>query len=567
MRTSNRNYAATVPFVEALARLGLRHAAITPGSRNTPLAFAFAANPEVADSSHHDERSAAFFALGMARSTRQPVALVCTSGTAAAEYLPAIIEGRNARIPLIVLTADRPPETRDVGAPQTIDQHGMYGRAVKWSYEAPVPEANPDIVNAFTALAGRAWSAAVDAPMGPVHLNLPFRDPLVPVVVPGDVPDDLPEPVFPSYSPPPPATPAVELVERVFNSLISKKTVIVAGPTNDPDFAAPASDLATRAQIPIIADPLSGLRAGNHPLTNVISTGDWLARRGDLDDALRPELVIRFGATPTSKSLTNWLAANRDIEQVLFEEAGWRDPSASASHLIRSDATRAATVLAARINEPVSPAWVDRWRHAEAAVIESYDLPYPSEPAVVETLNTSLPAGAALWIASSMPIRIMDAFFTPVERDIAMYGNRGANGIDGLISSALGTAVGTNRPTFVYAGDLSTLHDLTALATALRMEVPVTIVLVNNDGGGIFSLLPQADYPEWFEKHLGTPHGLDFAKLAEAFGIEHHLPTTRDSLGDLIATPATSPRIIEIRTDRQQSADLLRSMWKRIARG
>ena len=565
MRTSNRNYAATVPFVEALTRLGLQHAAITPGSRNTPLAFAFAANPDVTDSSHHDERSAGFFALGMARSTRRPVALVCTSGTAAAEYLPAIIEGRNARIPLIVLTADRPPETRDVGAPQTIDQHGMYGRAVKWSYEAPVPQATPDIINAFTALAGRAWSAAIEAPMGPVHLNLPFRDPLAPIVVAGDVPDDLPEPLFPSYSPSPPATPPIELIERVFNSFMSRKTLMIAGPTDDPGFAAPAAELATRGQIPVVADPLSGLRTGNHDLTNVISTGDWLARRGDLDNSLRPELVLRFGATPTSKSLTDWLAANRDVEQILFEEAGWRDPSASADHLIRSDPTGAATMLAARINEPVNPAWVDQWRRAETAIIEGYDVPFPSEPAVVRALNASLPSGAALWIASSMPIRIMDAFFTPIGRDVSFYGNRGANGIDGLISSALGTAVGTSRPTYVYAGDLSTLHDLTALATAVRMKVPVTVVLVNNDGGGIFHLLPQVDFPEAFEKHLGTPHGLDFSKIAEAFGIEHQLPTTSDALGDLIATPSAGPRIIEIQTDRQTSADLLHQMWQQVA--
>lgn len=565
MRTSNRNYAATVPFVEALVQLGLQHVAITPGSRNTPLAYAFADHQGVEDSSHHDERSAAFFALGMARVTRRPVALVCTSGTAAAEYLPAIIEGRNARIPLIVMTADRPPETRDVGAPQTIDQHGMYGRAVKWSYEAPIPEARREVIAAYTALAGRAWSAALEVPMGPVHLNLPFREPLAPVHISGDVPPDLPPPRMPSFSPAPPVAPSAELVEQIFRSIQSGRTMIVAGPNDDPAFSKPAADLAMKARLPVIGDPLSGLRAGSHHLANVVTTGDWLARRGDLDGALRPDFIIRFGAPPTSRTLTTWIADHADIEQILFDEAGWRDPGASAAQLIRSDASAAATVLAARMNEPGTEAWVEQWRSAEASIEMQLDVPFPSEPAIAQALHDHLPGGSALFVASSMPIRILDAYFRTVDRHISIYGNRGANGIDGLLSSALGAAVGSDRPTYVYLGDVSLLHDLTALATIVRMNVPLTVLLANNDGGGIFHLLPQAEFTEYFERHLGTPHGLDFAKIADAFGIDHTVPKTSSELGSLIATPASAPRVIEVQTDRAESADLIRAMWKKVA--
>jgi 2-succinyl-5-enolpyruvyl-6-hydroxy-3-cyclohexene-1-carboxylate synthase len=564
MRTSNRNYAATVPFVEALANLGLRHVAITPGSRNTPLAFAFAANGTITDTSHHDERSAAFFALGMAKATGKPVALVSTSGTAAAEYLPAIVEAKNARVPLIVLTADRPPELRDVGSPQTINQSGMYGGAVKRAYEAPVPDATDEIVAAFAALAGRAWSAALDTPAGPVHINFPFRDPMAPTSIPGQVPSDLQTPLYPSYFAASPLSPSPKASRQTVAALEGKRVLIVAGPTDDPDLAPAIAALADAVACPVIADPLSGLRTGGHSHNAVVASGDWLARRGDLDGELLPEVVLRFGAPPTSKSLNSWLTANRQIPQILVDDTGWRDPGASASTILRANGVPVAHALADAVS-PVDPGWLDSWRSVDDAIASLLDVPFPSEPAAAQALNHGLPDGSLLYVASSMPIRIVDGYFRPTETDLRILGNRGANGIDGFISSALGAATGTARPTFAYCGDLSLLHDLTALVTAGRLEIPLTMVLVNNDGGGIFHLLPQVDYPEWFERHLGTPHGLDFARISDAFGIEHHLPTNQAELAGLISTPANATRLIEIQTDRAESADLLREMWNRVA--
>ncbi|MDH5372464.1 MAG: thiamine pyrophosphate-dependent enzyme, partial [Acidimicrobiia bacterium] len=337
-----------------------------------------------------------------------------------------------------------------------------------------------------------------------------------------------------------------------------------AGPTDDPRFAVAVANLGMAGGIPIIADPLSGLRAGSHDQRAVIASGDWLARRGDLNGPLRPGVVLRLGATPTSQSLRSWLTANRDIEQIVVDDAGWRDPGASASVVVRADAAATAHLLSEEL-EADDPDWLERWSEADRQIEAVLDTPFPSEPAMAGELQKHLPDGALLYTASSMPVRILDAYFRPTGRDLRILGNRGANGIDGLISSALGAAVGTTRPTFVFAGDLSLLHDLTALVTAVRLSIPVTVVLSNNDGGGIFHLLPQADFTEHFERHLGTPHGLDFARIAAAFGIEHTNAESAEDLGRLVSTPATGPRIIEVHTDRTKGADLLRSMWDRVA--
>lgn len=562
MHTSNRNYAHTIPFVAALAGLGMQHVAITPGSRNTPLAFAFAANDAITDWSHHDERSAAFFALGMARATGVPVGLVCTSGTAAAEYLPALVEAFHSRVPLIVMTADRPPEERGIGGPQTIEQRHLYGTAVKWFHESHLPTPTDESRAAFVALAGRVWSEALITPAGPVHLNMPFQDPLAPEPMPGDVPPG--EARLPSYSAIPPAAPGKELVEQLYLSIRERRALAIAGSVSGRAFASAAADLADRARIPIIADPLSGLRAGGHGLANVITTADWLVGRGDLDGDLRPDFIVRFGGAPTSKRLNNWLADRRAIPQVLIDDAGWRDPGSSADQVIHAEPATAAAVLAARMTDPGSEEWVEGWRRAEAEVSALLTCEFPSEPALADLLRQHLPEQAILYIGSSMPIRVVDGFFRTVPTSITMLGNRGANGIDGLVSSALGAAAGTGRPTFVYVGDVSLLHDLTSLATAARLNIPLTVLLVNNDGGGIFHMLAQADYPEHFEKHLATPHGLDFAAISRAFGVEYHAPADSSDLADLIGRPAECPRLIEIRTNREESAALLRALRHRV---
>jgi len=562
MRASNRNYAFTSEFVDALASLGLGHVCITPGSRNSPLALAFADHPGITDWIHHDERSSGFFALGLANASRRPVAVVTTSGTAAAELHPAAVEAYLARIPLLLLTADRPPELRDVGAPQATNQADLFGKSVKWSYEVAVPD--PQSGSYATTLASRAWAAALDLPVGPVHLNFPFRDPLAPVVVPGDKAEK------PEIGPPPAYIPGRLEIDRPATEKISaavsgRRALLIAGPLDRPGFPGAVTTLATRTGFPIVADPLSQLRAGGHDRTLVITTGDPLARVGRLDGDLAPEIVIRFGAIPTSKTLSTWLADHPEIPQYVVDDAGWRDPGGSAATMVRSDPVLFARQLVGEL-DPAPAEWAAGWEAAERAarVALTDQLTFPSEPAVVAGLAEAIPDETTLYVASSMPVRDVDAFFPSIDRQVRFLSNRGANGIDGLISSGLGAAAGGD-PVFVLSGDLSLLHDLTALGTAARLGLPATVVVINNDGGGIFHFLPQAAFPKHFERLLGTPHGTDFQAAAELFGIEHHLVDDEAAFEDLVATVVGHPRLIEVRTSRTENVAIHERAWQAVA--
>ncbi|MGH9051432.1 MAG: 2-succinyl-5-enolpyruvyl-6-hydroxy-3-cyclohexene-1-carboxylic-acid synthase [Acidimicrobiia bacterium] len=566
MERTNRTYALIVPFVEALAGLGLRHVSITPGSRNTPLSLAFAAHPGIEDWSHHDERSSAFFALGIAKATGTPAAAVCTSGTAAAGFLPAAIEARHARVPLLLLTADRPPELRDVGAPQAIDQIELYGKAVKWAHEVATPEATPELLRYMVALAGRAWAGALDTPAGPVHLNFPFRDPLVPEVE--ELPE-LPRPPRPRYVPGR-LQPEERQLAEVGGMLEGRPALLVCGPVEDPQFPVAAASLAGAGGFPTLADPLSGLRAGGHDLSLVLAHGDPLARAGLLERH-PPELVVRFGAPPTSKAVNQWLAAHPEIPQLVVDPAGWRDPGATAQLMLRSDPTLAAQGLAKAISTTAPREWTSAWVEADRVAggvlreaVESAG--FPSEPGVVAALAEALPAGAKLCVASSMPIRDVDAFFPTVPRPLRFLANRGANGIDGFVSTGLGVAVSDPAPTYLLAGDLSLLHDLTALGVAGRHQVPVTILVINNDGGGVFNFLPQAGFPDYFERHFGTPHGLGFARAADLFGIDYLLTDDAGVLREALAELPNRPRLIEVRTDRQENVEVHRAAWAAVER-
>lgn len=562
MERSNRNYAFTSAFVGALGDLGLRHVCITPGSRNSPLALAFADHPGITDWIHHDERSSAFFALGLAATGRLPVAVVTTSGTAAAELHPAAVEARLARVPLLLLTADRPPELRDIGAPQAVDQINLFGTAAKWFHDAATP--NPRLRAYPASLAARAWAAAMDAPSGPVHLNFPFRDPLAPVTVPGDVEERYERPPTPRYVPG-----RLELdpaaAEAIANEVSGRRNLLIAGPLDRPDFPGAVAALAARADSPILADPLSQLRAGDHDRTQVITTGDSLARIGRLERDLAPEVVIRFGAVPTSKALTSWLADHPEIRQIVIDDAGWRDPGGSAATVIHTDPVDFADRLAGSMTS-TPPGWAAAWHKADqaarAALGSSID--FPSEPAVVLALAEALPNNTLLYVGSSMPVRDVDAFFPSIDRRVRFLSNRGANGIDGLISSGLGAAA-EGRPVVVLSGDLSLLYDLTALGTAARYGLPVTVIVINNDGGGIFHFLPQAAFPEHFERLLGTPHGTDFQASADLFGIEHQLVDDEAVFKRLVGTPADRPRLIEVRTNRVENVAIHEKAWRAVA--
>jgi 2-succinyl-5-enolpyruvyl-6-hydroxy-3-cyclohexene-1-carboxylate synthase len=298
----------------------------------------------------------------------------------------------------------------------------------------------------------------------------------------------------------------------------------------------------------------------------VITTGDALTRAGRLGADLRPEVVMRFGAAPTSKALMSWLADRPELPQILIDDAGWRDPGSSSTRLVRADAASFATALADVVG--AGPAvWADTWATADSAASQALNahLPFPSEPAIAAALAAAIPAHTTLYVGSSMPIRDIDTFFPAMSKKVRILSNRGANGIDGLISSGLGASV-AGQPVVILSGDLSLLHDLTALGVAARLDLPVSIVVINNDGGGIFHFLPQVAYTEYFERLLGTPHGTDFQAIAGAFGVEHHLVATTEAFTDLLASPTERPRLIEVRTDRDENVAIHEAAWKAVPR-
>ncbi|MDH5421629.1 MAG: 2-succinyl-5-enolpyruvyl-6-hydroxy-3-cyclohexene-1-carboxylic-acid synthase [Acidimicrobiia bacterium] len=554
----NRNYRLSLPLLGALRDLGLDHVAVSPGSRNTPLAIAAAETAGLKISVHLDERSAAFFALGMARATQRPVALISTSGTAATEYLPAATEARLSHIPLVILTADRPQELRDTGAPQTIHQANLFGTSAKWTHDAAPPDPAADPARYAVRLATQAWTIAQESPAGPVHLNLAFRDPLSPQASDETAPEA-------------PATPTVHLgtltasdgaVLAVARQVSSKKTLIVAGPSSDPETPPAIVELASALGAPILADPVSGLRAGHHPVEQVVGMGDALARAGRLDSDLRPDVVLRFGPVPTSKALWTWLAAT-DVPQIWIDAGDWREATSSASVIVRADPTDTARRLADLVRAG-EPQWRANWAEAESAALEALGaLPWPSEPAVAAALAEGVVDGSSLVVSSSMPIRDVDLFFGVQDRPIRVFANRAANGIDGIISTALGVAA-DGRPTYLLIGDVAFLHDATALASAHRLGLSITIVLIDNDGGGIFHFLPQADYPEHFEALLATPHGADLVSLAEGMGATVVQPATaEDFIGHLTAPSGVT--VIYIKTNRTENAAVHKELLSRIS--
>lgn len=536
--------ALTTRLAGALADLGLRHAVISPGSRSTPLATAFSAEHRITCHVIHDERSAGFFALGIAKQSEIPAALICTSGTAAANYLPAVVEANQARVPLILLTADRPPELRGVGAPQTIDQIGIFGRNVRLFHEVGVPD--DATAAAAPALALRAWAAVFDAPQGPVHLNLSFREPLE----------------APSVAAPPTSlefhrgevqlTP--EDLSDLADRLSGRKVLIVAGGHQRPGFAAATAMAAGQAGIPVVADVQC-----RFPSPVTVVNGDLLAAAG-FCDAQPPDVIVRIGPVPTSRAIWSWMSGS-GVEQVSIEDAAWRDPIGSVFATYRADPAITLADLAGRI-APSPDDWMPAWAAADQRIAEAvaHSLagePFPNEPAIARSVWEAAPAGATIYAGSSMPIRDLDSFSGPSRGDLAVLSNRGANGIDGLLSSAAGASAADGQRVVALAGDLSALHDATALGEIARFDLPVTIVVVNNDGGGIFHFLPQVVHmpPDRFETLFGAPHGQSLAAIASAFGIEARTVDTEEDLRSAVGNEQ-GPLLIELRTNREENVSV-----------
>jgi 2-succinyl-5-enolpyruvyl-6-hydroxy-3-cyclohexene-1-carboxylate synthase len=574
---TNRNTALASAMAEELARSGVRRAALSPGSRSTPLAVALWRQPEIEVNVILDERSAGFFALGTALATGVPAVVLCTSGSAAANLHPAVVEADEAGVPMIVLTADRPPELRGIGAGQTIDQLKLYGDAVRWFSEVGTHEADDDGLLHFRAVACRAYAAAVGDPRpGPVHLNVPWREPLAPIPLEGQVTatDRLAlegretGPLHALTQASPRADEALldQLAERIE---AAPRGLILAGRQLDAGLAAPVAELAAAAGYPILAEPTSQLRRGPHDRSLLVTTYDALVR--ERPAALEPELVIRFGDLPTSKPLRQWLAAIDGLEQIVVDPVGeWREPTRRAAAIVRADPARTAAALTDRLSRlrpgaatvtgsPFAAGWLEAEKEVREAVDGHLDaLEELSEPGVWGALGRALRDGDSVFAASSMPVRDLEAFLRPGPEGVRFASNRGANGIDGLVSTAAGVAAGTGSRTWAVLGDLALFHDIGGLA-AVSHAPELRLIVIDNSGGGIFHFLPQAeamDQPE-FEALLGTPAGRDPAGAGRLFDLTVTIPKTRAELDEALAGDA---RMVVMRTDRARNLELHREL-------
>ena len=563
----------TRTLVDEWARNGVSHAVIAPGSRSTPLALALAADARIDVHVLVDERSAGGFAVGIGRASGAPAVLVCTSGTAAALFHAAVLEAHHGRVPLVVCTADRPPELRDVGAGQTIDQTRLFGDAVRWSHDPGPPDDRPGAGDGWRHLAARAVAHAIGPPAGPVHLNLAFREPLVPT---GEPLVDAPgraggAPFVSAIAARRSLDPAsVESLAQIMRA--HPRGVLVAGWGAGVD-PATATRFAAAAGWPILADPLSNLRCGPH----AVSTYDAVVREPTNAGHLEPELVVRVGAPPTGKALNGWL--DRDVPTVLIDpDDVWLDPDRRATTRIAADAGALLDAVALVLEERPHPdrAWLDGWQHVEAtarrALDEACDAdPDPFEGRVARDVVAAVPDDTTLVIASSMPVRDVESFAQP-RAGVRFLANRGVNGIDGFVGTVLGVATGDgSRPVVALLGDLCFLHDQNALIGAAARNIDVVLVVVDNDGGGIFSFLPHATSPsvgdDDFVALFATPHGVDLARVAAV----HRIPCAEIEKASELPAAVTDAlraggvRMVLVRTDRDDNVARHRAAWSAVA--
>jgi len=571
MSAPNRNVLWGRALVDELVRGGVEHVVASPGSRSTPLVTAATEHDELTVYSVLDERSAAFFALGRARRTGEVTPLICTSGTAAANYHPAVIEADRGRVPLLLLTADRPPELHDSGANQTVDQEKLYGDAVRWYADLPEPEAEERKLRSLRTTAARALAAATGTPAGPVHLNCRFRKPLEPTPVTGDVPADLDplaavgrdgeQPFVQTTT----GTPRLDRadVRPLVEALSVERGLIVAGPTDPPGVDPEAiTALAHATGFPVVADPLSGLRFGGHTrVTTTVGGYDGYLDTRVTDDWPDPEVVVRVGASPTSKRLRQYLARTDARQFVVDPAGGWREAAFRATDLVVADPSRLAARLAELVGGPDAPAWRERWAEAERVYRETVgDVTDDGaggyfEGAILADVADLAPEPSTLVVSNSNPVRDADRYAPPTAANYTVLGNRGASGIDGVVSTGLGAGSATTDHCTLVVGDLAYYHDGNGLLSALRCGVDATVVLINNDGGGIFHRLPIESFDPPFTESFKTPHGRSFEPTADLYDLTHVAVDGREAFRDAYADAVgrDGADVIEVRTDAEAS--------------
>ncbi|BAS59445.1 2-succinyl-5-enolpyruvyl-6-hydroxy-3-cyclohexene -1-carboxylate synthase [Leptolyngbya boryana NIES-2135] len=549
-------------LVETLARSGLKTAIICPGSRSTPLTVAFARHPDIEAIPILDERSASFFALGIARRTHQPVVLVCTSGSAGANFFPAVVEARESRVPLLVLTADRPPELRNCNAGQAIDQQKLFGSFTNFYTEITIPELS--LLSYLRQTVLNAIEQTQYPIPGVVHLNLPFREPLAPIEQSG-MPAQLPANFFEHLSNS--KSPKLGGFRGLPDDLATQRGIIIAGVSQPKDLQKYCESIALLSKslsMPVFAEALSPLRNFASLNPYLISTYDTILRNKELAKNLAPEVVIRIGEMPTSKEVRLWLEQIQPLQYVLDPSDRSLDPLHSRTIHIRLSIEDLQTVPTLPITD-----FLKDWLAAESKMRQIIDQSLAEETALFEgksawLLSQTLPPDIPLFIASSMPVRDAEFFWKPGDLRIQPFFNRGANGIDGTLSTALGIA--HHQTAVMLTGDLALLHDTNGFLMRSQFKGHLTIVLINNNGGGIFGMLPIAPFDPPFEEFFATPQNIDFSKLCQTYDVKHEIIETWDQLRDrLNPLPPDGIRVLELRTDRHHDANWRKTKLKHFA--
>ena len=580
----NRNTIWAEAFVNELISCGIKYASLSPGSRNTPLTLAFASNRKIRSFVHIDERSSGFFALGLAKSIDSPVAVVCTSGTATAELYPAIIEAYQQRIPLIICTADRPAELRGRGANQTINQNNIYKNHIRWFYDTGLPEPFIKDINGLKAAARLAVNKCMIVSKGPVHINFPFKKPFEPNTFTDEIDEkslifkkdtlvndkSLLEKKLIKYSNKP-------WFKNIYKLITSKVNgIIICGPGNfNNEFINQCNDLSIKLGYPIFADGTSQLRFGIHNKSNIVTNFDALLRSSNFSDKIQPEVIIQFGRTIISKGLETFLKSCSAERYMINKYGDWFDPAGKAKAAYKSEPSQFCKEMNSLLELNKFKREMTIWQsYILNAEIKSSKIraniinktTFLNECRIIEEILEIVPNDSNIMLSNSMPIRDFDYFSSTKNKLINVYNNRGASGIDGITSTAFGISAANDKPTILLTGDLAFYYDLNSLLISQKIKSSLTIVLLNNNGGGIFEVLPISSYGKIFKDYFVVPHKLDFSKLVDAYGADFYSVKNWQQFRKLFSqsTKKKSLTVLEIKTDAVQSLKLRRKFWDKV---
>jgi 2-succinyl-5-enolpyruvyl-6-hydroxy-3-cyclohexene-1-carboxylate synthase len=570
----NRNILWAKIFIDQLAALGVKYACISPGFRSTPLTYVLSKNRKIKSFINIDERSSAFFALGLARATKQPVMIVTTSGTAVAELYPAIIEAYQQRTPLIICTADRPPELIGTGANQTINQHNIFKNHIRWFRDLGLPSISETGFHHLQKIAIEAYRISLFEDKNPVHLNFPFRKPLEPSAFTDEVNSSIVKIRSLKYSKHKSSEinnsyHTDKLIRRVTEEIINTpKGIILVGPMdNEPEVIRAIKKLSALINYPVFADGLSQMRfgAGKKDI-DIISNFNSILKSENFVREHEPDVIIQFGRTPTSSVLESFLKETNANRYLINKYGDKFDPARNAKAILSFEPAAFCDQLISSINakkfSKKNSDWMRDFNKAEV-ISESIknriigNAKFPNEPVIITEILNRIPAGSNIFIGNSLPVRELDNFVSSTSKQLTIHFNRGASGIDGITSTALGIS-SAKKPTVLITGDLSFLHDLNALAIAVKYSIPLSIFVINNNGGGIFETLPIADKSERFKEYFITPHNLNFSEITEAFGIDYKLIRQKSNLQTFLKNISNrkTPIVFEVKTNAVKSVEL-----------